>query len=152
MTPKVNLQDFIAAVKLQRAPGNYKTSGLIIRRKGTDNLSIQDIRDSLPAHVFLEVDSSTEDNNITTHLKQAFEERKWLFIYLADGSLSKLLREQLSRLKDSNAVFIQGKSKDENFFCDLPENSRVIVLIDEGSVAKVEYPDFLGLFGPVIEV
>lgn len=152
MIPKISIHDFIASIKSQRAPGNYHTSGLIIRRKGTDNLGVQDIGDSLAEYILLEVDESTQDTTILEHFKKAFEEKKWLFIHLADGTLPKLLREQLSRLKDSNTVFIQGQAVEDTFFGNLPDQSRIVVLVDEENIAKINYPQFLGLFGPIIEV
>lgn len=152
MVPKISIHDFIASIKSQKAPGNYHTSGLIIRKKGTDNLGVSDIGDSLSEYIFLEVNEGIQDKTILEHFKKAFEEKKWLFIHLADGTLSKLLREQLSRLKDSNTVFIQGQSVEDTFFGNLPDQSRVVVLIDEENMAKVNYLQFLGLFGPIIEV
>ncbi len=152
MIPKASIHDFIASVKSQKAPGNYYTSGLIIRKKGTDNLGVSDIGDSLSEYIFLQVDESIQDKIILEHFKKVFEEKKWLFIHLADGILPKLLREQLSRLKDSNTVFIQGQSVEDTFFGNLPDQTRIVVLIDEENIAKVDYPQFLGLFGPIIEV
>lgn len=152
MIPKTSIHDFIASVKSQKAPGNYYTSGLIIRKKGTDNLGVQDIGDALAEYIFLEVDEGIKDTTILEHFKKAFEEKRWLFIYLADGTLPKLLREQLSRIKDSNTVFIQGQSVEDTFFGNQPDQSRIVVLIDEENIAKVDYPQFLGLFGPIIEV
>lgn len=152
MIPKASIHDFITSVKSQKAPGNYHTSGLIIRKKGTNNLGVSDIGDSLPEYIFLEVDEGIQEKILLEHFKKALEEKKWLFIYLADGNLSKLLREQLSRLKDSNTVFIQGQSVDDTFFGNLPDQLRIVVLIDEENIVKVDYPQFLGLFGPIIEV
>lgn len=152
MIPKTSIHDFVTSIKFQKYPGNYHTSGLIIRKKGTDNLGVSDIGDALSEYIFLEIDEGIQDKTILEHFKKAFEEKKWLFIHLADGALSKLLREQLSRLKDSNTVFIQGQSVEDTFFGNLPDQSRVVVLIDEENIAKINYPQFLGLFGPIIEV
>lgn len=150
--PKANIHDFIASIKSQKTPGNYHTSGLIIRKKGTDNLGVEDIGDSLSEYIFLEVNEGIQDRTILEHFKNAFEVKKWLFIYLADGILPKILREQLSRVKDSNTVFIQGQEVENTFFGNLPDQSRIVVLIDEENIAKINYPQFLGLFGPIIEV
>src|SRR3989344_4355523 len=129
MIPKASIHDFIASVKSQKTPGNYYTSGLIIRKKGTDNLGVSDIGDTLAEYIFLEVDESIKDTAILEHFKNVFEEKKWLFIYLADGILPKLLREQLSRIKDSNTVFIQGQEVEDTFFGNLSEHTRIVVLI-----------------------
>lgn len=152
MTPRVDLNDLVASVKSQRAPGNYFTMGLVIRKKGTDYPGITDIRDTLPEHSFLEVDTETDSENITSFFKNALEGKTWILIYLAEGTLPRLLLEQLLRLKNTNTVLIQGKNMEETFFGRQSAETRVMVVIDEENIAKVDYPGFLSIFGPIVDL
>ncbi len=150
--PKTTINDFVLSVKSQRTAGNYFTSGLIIRKKGTDSSTVQDIKDMLPHHIFFEATDHTNNESVTSSIRNAFEGKKWLFIYLSDGSLPVLLREQLARLKDSNAIFIQGKTQEDTFFADQTDETRIVVFIDEDNIEKINEEGFLNLFGAVIEI
>ncbi len=147
---KVDLKDFLEVVKKERSYGMYVT-GLVIR-KSSDAPTIEDIARTAHNAVTVTIARNTADGDILTKFRGAFENHTWLVIHLSDGSLPPLWREQLSRLRDSNSIFVQGRTASETFFAEQSADTRVIAVIDEQYVDVVEYPLFLSLFGPVAEL
>lgn len=149
--PKISLKEFAEVVDRERALGNYFVAGLIIR-KNEKSKTINEIQKELPEGVLVEVSSKSENQEILSKLKNAFDNQKWLIVYLSDGALSPLWREQLMRLRNSNAVFIQGETVEDTFYAKQSEKTRLIVVIDDKNIKNVDYDGFLNLFGPVIEI
>ncbi len=149
--PKINLSDFADILTKERALGGYFVSGIIIR-KGDNAPTIKEIASQLPENIVVEISEKADDSKIISEFKNAFENKKWVLIFLEDGHLSLLWREQLTRLRDSNSVFIQGKTVDSTFYAKQPEETRVAVVIDEKNMENINYPEFLNLFGPVMEI
>lgn len=149
--PEINLSDFADALIKERASGGYFVSGLIVL-KGDDAPSIKEISSQLPENIAVEISRKIDDSKIINEFKNAFENKKWILVSLNDGYLSPLWREQLTRLRDSNSIFIQGKTAETTFYAEQPEEARVAVVIDEKNMENVNYPDFLNLFGPIMEI
>lgn len=149
--PEINLSDFADALTKERASGGYFVSGLIIR-KGDNSPSIKEISGQLPENIAVEISRKADDSKIINEFKNAFENKKWISISLNDGYLSPLWREQLTRLRDSNSIFIQGKTAETTFYAEQPKEARVFVVIDEKNMDNVNYSDFLNLFGPIMEI
>ena len=149
--PKINLSDFADVLIKQRSSGGYFVLGLIIR-KGDNAPSIKEISSQLPENIAVEFSGETDDSKIISGFKNALENKKWILVSLKDGRLSPLWREQLARLRDSNSIFIQGKTADNAFYAQQPEEGRIVVVIDEKNIENVNYPEFLNLFGPVMEI
>ncbi len=147
---KFGLKDFLQTVEKERSYGMYVT-GLVIR-KGTDAPAVVDIAKEVRGAVVVQITRDVADADILAAFREAFEKRQWLVIHLADGSLPPLWREQLSRLRDSNSIFVQGKTATDTFFAEQSGDTRVIAVIDEQHLDSVEYPSFLNLFGPVAEL
>lgn len=162
--PKISLKEFAEIVSREKAPGDYFVSGLIIRQDakrsrqgktygtGKKSKPIEEIQKELPDSVLVEINSKSDDKEILSRFKSAFDNQKWLVVYLSDGALSPLWREQLTRLRDSNVIFIQGKTVEDTFYAKQQENTRVVVVIDNKNIKNVNYENFLNLFGPVIEI
>ncbi len=148
---KISLEEFAEVVTREKAPGNYFVSGLIIRGDKKAK-SIEEIQKNLPVSVLVEINKKSDDKEILSDFKAAFDSQKWLVIYLSDGALSTLWREQLTRLQNSNEVFIQGETTEDTFYAKQPENTRGIVVIDDKNIKNLNYEGFLNLFGPVIEI
>lgn len=147
---KLNLADFIDAIEKERPNGMF-VLGLVIRKSATSP-TVEEIARGTPGAVIVEIAKGVADSDVLNTFREAFEENKWLVLHLSDGSLPSLWREQLSRLRDSNSVFIQGKTAENTFFAEQSEGIRVLAVIDDQHVEAVEYPAFLNLFGPVTEV
>jgi hypothetical protein len=147
---KRDLADFIDAVEKER-PNRMFVSGLVIRKSVTSP-TVEEIARGTPGAVIVEIAKGVADSDVLNTFREAFEKNKWLVVHLSDGSLPSLWREQLSRLRDSNTVFIQGKTAEDTFFAEQSEDMRVLAVIDDQHVDAVEYPTFLNLFGPVTEV
>jgi len=148
--PKISLEEFAEALQRERIYG-YFVSGLIIR-KNQKSPDVSQIIEKMPDSVVIEISKDKDDTEILKLLKEAFEKKKWLVFHLVDGSLSPLWREQLTRLRDSNSVFVQGKNVESTFFANQPEEMRVIAIINEENIKNINYPEFLNLFGPIIEI
>lgn len=147
---KLNLTDFIDAVEKERPNGMF-VPGLVIRKCATSS-TVEDIVRGTPGAVIAEIAKGVANSEILNKFREAFEKNKWLVLHLSDGSLSPLWREQLSRLRDSNTVFIQGKTAEDTFFAEQSEGMRILVVIDDQHIDAVEYPAFLNIFGPVTEI
>lgn len=148
--PQIELDEFGNVLFQQRLHNQFIT-GLIIR-KSNSSKSVEEIRQYLPDAILIKINKDQDDSEILAALKEAFSARKWIIFHLEDGALSPLWREQLSRLSDSNSVFIQGDSLETSFFADQPDEMRVVVVIDEENIANVNYDEFLALFKNIIEV
>lgn len=162
--PKISLREFAEVVSREKAPGNYFVLGLIIRQDpkgshqgktygtGKKSKPIEEIQKELPDSILVEINSKSDNKEILSRFKSAFDNQKWLVIYLNDGALSPLWREQLTRLQNSNAIFIRGETVENTFYAKQSENTRVVVVIDNKNIKNVNYESFLNLFGPVIEI
>jgi len=149
--PKISLEEFVEVLQKERIYG-YFVSGLIIR-KNQKSPTVSQIIEKLPDSVVIEISKDKDDTEILKLLKEAFEKKKWLVFHLVDGYLSPLWREQLTRLRDGNKVFVMaGKVTEDPFFAKQPEEMRVVVIIDEINIKNINYPEFLNLFGPIIEI
>lgn len=149
--PKINLSDFADVLIKERFSGDYFVLGLIIR-KGDNAPSIKEISSQLPENIAVEISGETDDYKIISGFKNAFENKKWILVSLKDGYLSPLWREQLTRLRYSNLIFIQGKTAETTFYAEQPKEARVVVVIDEKNMENINYPKFLNLFGPIMEI
>jgi len=148
---QVSIKEFGEIVKNERAQGGYFVNGLVIR-KSDNPFDIKKIITDLPENILCEISQNSDDKKIVSQIKSAFENKKWLIFYLSDGVLLPAWREQLMRLRNSNHVFIQAKSFADTFFAEQPKETRIVAVIDEKNIKEVEYPQFLNLFGPVIEM
>ena len=148
--PKVTIKDLVDSIETQRN-NNQFTLGLIVRTK-EKSLTADELSKQLPANILVEINKNSNDEEILSGLKKAFAEKKWLVIHLSDGTLTPLWREQLTRLRDSNSIFIQGKIAEQTFFSAQPMQMRVVAVIDNNDMKKITYPQFLNLFGAVLEV
>lgn len=146
---KVTLHDFLQTVEKERSYGMYVT-GLIIR-KGAAAPAVEEIAGAQSA-VVARIAEGASDADILAKFREAFTGKRWLVLDLADGTLPPLWREQFSRLRNSNAVFVQGKTPEETFFAEQTADTRVVAVIDEQHLDAIEYPAFLNLFGPVAEL
>lgn len=147
---KFDLKDFLQTVEKERSYGMYVT-GLIIR-KSSDAPTVEGIAREAQNAVVANISRDATDTDVLTKFRETFENHTWLLIHLSDGSLPPLWREQFSRLRDSNSIFVQGKTAADTFFAEQSADTRVIAVIDEPHVDIVEYPLFLSLFGPVAEL
>ena len=149
--PKITLPDFIDVLEKERGQGNYAVSGLIIRKSDTSP-AIDEIGKQLPENTVVEISKDSTDQQLRSEFQKAFESKTWLVVHLSDGTLPLEWRDQLIRLRNSNMVFIQGKTVEETFFANQPEEMRVVVVIDEKHIESLDYSEFLSLFGPIIEL
>ncbi|MBI5306433.1 hypothetical protein HZB04_02525 [Candidatus Wolfebacteria bacterium] len=149
--PKISLSDFADVLIKERALGNYFVSGLIIRKD--DNVqTIKETSSQLPENIIVEISEKSDDSEIISGFKSAFENKKWILVSLKDGHLSPLWREQLTRLRDSNSIFIQGETAETTFYAEQPEETRIAVVVDEKNIKDINYSEFLNLFRPITEI
>jgi len=148
---QVSIKEFGEIIKNERAQSGYFVNGLVIRKSGSP-FDIKKIIADLPENILCEISQNSDDKKIISQIKSAFENKKWLIFYLSDGVLLPAWREQLMRLRNSNHIFIQAKSFADTFFAEQPKETRIVAVIDEKNIKEVEYPQFLNLFGPVIEM
>lgn len=148
---KINLEEFIEAVQKEKL-NNSPVSGLIVLKNKEMSEVISELVQKIPSSVVCEISKDSKDQDILESFKNAFKNKKWLFVQLTDGTLSPLWREQLTRMRDSNAVFIQGKTFEETLFATQPEEMRLVVIVEEKNIKNINYPEFLNLFGPLLEI
>lgn len=145
---KVTLDEFLQAVDKERSYGMYVT-GLIIRKSASAPTADDVLR--AQSAVVARIAQGVSDADILSKFREAFDGKRWLVVHLADGTLSPLWREQFSRLRDSNSIFVQGKTPEDTYFAEQPAETRIVAVIDEARLDAIEYPQFLNLFGPVAE-
>lgn len=145
----LTLSDFVQSLNLIRLPVNRKTLGLV--KNKTSNISFEDVLQEFPNCTVVSTDAIVSKEELITLLHTAFDQGHWLVLTLSNQTLSSFWLEQLDRLKNSNKFFIQTESVENSFFGELPESTQVVVY-GSSSVIDEMPPEFLSLFGPIIEL
>lgn len=125
--------------------------GLIIGEKGV-KFGFDDFKKAVGdarKYRFFTINRKSEQDDFLKFLVETLEAKKWLVIEIKDDLRGKCLT-QLKRLSELNSIQLLNK---EVFNLKLPEESRIVVIIDRDILEKkISYPYFIQLFGPKISL
>lgn len=151
-TQKEIIKNFFEAVEnISHGPGEIYDLGLVI----SDNLKSKDLVKFVPRLKEVEVFNLSEESSSQKFLKTLitiFEDKKWFLINLEDGYLPNEIYSQLRLLSTNNCLQIFSLGGAEKTDFKMPKESRIVILANKGSIAKINNPNFINLFGPVINI
>lgn len=150
---KETIKKFFQAIdKVLHSPGNLCDLGLII----SDKIKINDLIDLTPYPERVEVFNLSEKNGsdeFVNKLVECFKNKKWSLVELKDGYLPSIIYNQLRILSAQNRLQVPDLAgKQEVIDLKMPEESRIVFLINQESLSKINNTDFIKLFGPVIKI
>jgi len=152
-TQKETIKKFFQAIdKVLHSPGDLCDLGLII----SDKIKINDLIDLTPYPERVEVFNLSEKNSpdeFLNKLVECFKNKKWSLVELKDGYFPSTIYNPLRILSIQNRLQISDLTgKQEAIDLRIPEESRIIFLIDQENLSKINNTDFIKLFGPVIKI
>lgn len=151
-TQKETIKKFFEAVEnISHGPGEIYDLGLVI----SDNLKSKDLVKFVPRPKEVEVFNLSGKSNSQKFLKTlatTLEEKRWLLINLEDGYLPSAIYSQLRLLSTNNCLQIFSLDGAGKTDFKMPKESRIVVLANKNSMAKIDNSSFLSLFGPVINI
>lgn len=146
---KETLEKFFKAIeKISHGPGENYDLGLII----SDKLKSKDLIKFAPRPKEVEVfnlSDKTASEFIGT-LLNIFKEKKWMLIEAIDGYLPGEIYNKLRFLSINNHLqFFDGENDKD---AKMPAETRIVFLINKKSASRINNPNFINLFGPVINI
>jgi hypothetical protein len=144
---------FQALEKVSHPPGELYDLGLILKE---NNWGINELKKAVPYPERTEVFELNEKIHPDEFLKKiinCFENKKWLLVEVENGYLPGRIYNQLRLLSCQNRlqVFNLIGEKDE-INLKMPKETRIVFIFNKESLAKVNIPNFLALFGPIIKL
>lgn len=149
---KETIRKFFEAVEnVSHGPGGIHDLGLVI----SDNLKSKDLVKFAPQSKEVEIFDLSEKSDSREFLKSLitiFEDKKWLLVNLEDGYLPSAIYGQFRLLSTNNHLQIFDLGAKEKMDFKMPKESRIVILANKDSMAKINNPNFINLFGPVINI
>ena len=151
-TQKETIKKFFEAVEnVFHGPGEIYDLGLVI----SDNLKSKDLVKFSPRPKEVGVFNLSEKSNSQEFLKTlitTFEDKKWLLVNIENGYLPSAIYSQLRLLSTNNCLQIFSLDGAGKIDFKMPKESRIVVLANKDSMARINNPNFINLFGPVINI
>ncbi|MCH7759080.1 hypothetical protein IID20_01860 [Patescibacteria group bacterium] len=149
---KQKIEEFFQALdKVSHDPGDLYDLGLIV----SDRIKIKDLINSSSyfkkADVF-NLSRQVHPDEFLKTLVKAFRNKKWLLVELIDGYLPARIYNQLRLLSIGNRLQIFNLAGEEEINLKMPSESRVVFFTTQSEVPKINNPNFLKLFGPIIKI
>ena len=137
------LQTFISALAVDR--GNL---GLIVT--GGEPKAM--VPPSLSAGIAsIDLDTQTDPYSIVSLLQDCAKRARWCRINLLDGSMPGRVYNQLRQLSTTGHLdVVQGAADGKEKNVKWPSGAKVVIVVNESVLKKIQEPTFLNLFGPVL--
>lgn len=150
---KETIKKFFQAIdKVLHSPGDLCDLGLII----SDKIKINDLIDLTPYPEKVEVFDLSEkgsSDEFVNKLGECFKNKKWSLVELKDGYLPGGIYNQLRILSVQNRLQISDLADGQEIIdLRMLEESRIVFLINQENLSKINNTDFIKLFGPVIKI
>lgn len=148
---KQKISDFKQFLKIKNRYGNYPIGLAVYKTQEEKDFIIDNLEPTESISISGDMESENPQEIIES-LKKIFSNSGTLLIELESSEQTPLWSEQIKRLTQSNAVFVEDKEKNDNFYHEMSDEQTVIFLISNDNLENNTDTDFINHFKTVLKV